>query len=300
MDGASAPADGVYRGHLKKIETAAARRTKPFDEAAMQAIANVDGLIDVLAGDMQLPGPLEGQLLMTLASAVQQQGGQGVKVQDEPWMLLDLVLVARHCDPKVPACLIAEIMLKAQVPATIVDGKEMSISKLFASEYEQWSAIPDPEVAAGNHFKFGYALLVTEGDEAVPHALDQFALAAKHPEHTNNTADIIAKVLEAAPGHEVVSPGSGLKYTVNPNPGTESKTKVLINGKPVGEVQPSTVGSIAAGGASASTAVPATATAAPAAATTDDADNTMLFIGAAAAVAFVAVGAWAFLSKSKQ
>jgi len=291
----TAPNDGVYRGHLKKIAAAEARRTKPYDDAKMQAIQNVDGLIDVLAGDMQIPGHVEGQLLMTLASAVQQQGGQGVKIHEEPWMLLDLVLVARHCDPKVPACLIAEIMLKAQVPATIVDGKEMTISKLFAAEYDQWSAISDLEVAAGNHFKYGYALLVTEGDEAVPHALDQFVIAAKYPEHTNNAAEIIAKVLEAAPGHEVVSPGSGLKYTVNPNPGSEAKTKVLVNGKPVGEVQPTNVSGVPL------RSVPATSSGA--AAGNDDtsaSDNTMMYVGAAVAVAVVAIGAFAFLAKSKK
>jgi len=276
----------AYRGHLKKIEAADKRRTKPFDENVMKSIENVDGLIDVLAGDMQLPGSVEGQLLMTLANAVQQQGGQGLRIREEPWMLLDLVLVARHRDPaNIPACLIGEIMLKAQVPITFVDGKNVTITQMFEEDYARWSTSPDPDVVAGNHFKYGYALLVTEGDEAVGRALDQFALAAKHPEHTSNTAELISKVLEAAPEKKLVSDASGFTYELNTQ-AADSASKVLVNGKPVGQAIPTVAAPKSAGATSAKSS--------------DEGNSTMLIVGAVVAVVAIAVGAWAFANKSKK
>ena len=229
------PASEVYTGHIKKIKGMDARRKYPFDEKRIPAnIDKIDTLVDIIAGKMQLPGPLEGRMLMTLASGWQQQKGSGVMmIKEEPWMLLDVVLIARHRDPQVPACLVAEMMLKAQVASTIINEKEMTIAQVFASEYDQWSKIPNADFTAENHFKFGYALLM-EGQKAVSHALDQLAIAATHPDHTADSADLMQKVLTAAPGEEATSAASGAKYAID----LEAEHNVLVDGKPAGAVKP--------------------------------------------------------------
>eukprot|EP00672_Neobodo_designis_P027101 CAMPEP_0174831262 /NCGR_PEP_ID=MMETSP1114-20130205/2996_1 /TAXON_ID=312471 /ORGANISM="Neobodo designis, Strain CCAP 1951/1" /LENGTH=262 /DNA_ID=CAMNT_0016065083 /DNA_START=29 /DNA_END=817 /DNA_ORIENTATION=+ len=256
---------GAYRGYLRKIELADKRRTKPFSEAVMNAIRSADEITDVLGGDMQLPGGVEAQLLVALVEGTRQQGGRLL----DAWALLDMVLIARYRSPGyTPAWLIGEMMLKAQTPVAFVDGKNVTVAQMFEEDYARWSTGPDPDVVAGNHFNYGNALLAESDDEAVGCAFDQFALAAKHPAHTSNAAERISKVLEAAPKKKLVSDASGFTYELNPQ-ATDSASKVLVNGKPVGQAS-------------------------------DEGDSTALIVGAFVAFVAIAVTAWAVAKKAKK
>jgi hypothetical protein len=216
----------IYTQHEDKLAMLEKRRTKPFDESVIRAVENVDGLLDVLTGDMILPDEIEGRIWLTIAGEIMEAKGAGIEIEGVKWSLLDILLAVATKTDEFPVLLLVEVMLAEDSIVVRLRGRPVHAGQLYNATYEGWSTMEDIKDRARHHFKFGY-LLITINE--VGRAVDQLLLA-KACDPSSASDDLLRKLVEAEKGPITSSTGRVVSIASN--------GKLVVEGEPVTVVQP--------------------------------------------------------------
>jgi hypothetical protein len=187
---------GIYREHEEKLAVLEARRSRPFDESRLAAVADIDGLLDILTGDMILPEEVEAKIWTTLAGATMEAGGEGIDIRGTKWSLLDMLLAVATRTDEFPILLLVEVMLASDHIVVSLRGRPVHAGQLYNITYDGWSTMDDLKERARHHFKFGFLLITIEEPER---AADQLLLALEVDADSSAT-DLLKKLLEAKGG----------------------------------------------------------------------------------------------------
>jgi hypothetical protein len=195
MSSAEEGASSVYAAHVAKINALKAKRVKPYDEAAVRAVENLAGIVDILTtSEMEIPEEIESRMWLTLAGEIMEAQGQGVELNGEKWNLLDILLACAEASDEFPVLLLIEVMLASEEVVVLLRGRPVHAGQLYNISYDGWSEMEDLKERARHHFKFGF-LLITIGE--VGRAADQLLLA-QDCDSTTNAKDLLQKLLSAS------------------------------------------------------------------------------------------------------
>ena len=209
----------VYDGFEPKLQKLREKRFQPFEQAKLQAVEDVKGLLGMLTGEMELPEEIEGRMWMTIAGEIMEAQGQGIRIDGEEWTILDVLLAVANMSDDFPVLLLVEVMLASDEHVVKMRGRPVHAGQLYNMTYQGWSKMEDTKERARHHFKFGF-LLLTIGETT--RAADQLHHALRC-DADSGAKDLLPKLIEAEKGS--VKTTAGVTITMGP-------TGILFNGSP--------------------------------------------------------------------